>query len=132
MQTFASTANRSNTTSTSELTIDGLILSRQQQHLLSLSATIRGGEILTIMGPSGSGKSTLLNWLTGMLPAGFSAEGQLHLNGQNITTKCSTLNVQCKNGQQKIFSTTFPAPNIPQKYSAQNIQQKRCITNAHY
>ena len=36
MQTFASTANRSNTTSTSELTIDGLILSRQQQHLLSL------------------------------------------------------------------------------------------------
>ena len=91
MQTFASTANRSNTTSTSELTIDGLILSRQQQHLLSLSATIRGGEILTIMGPSGSGKSTLLNWLTGMLPAGFSAEGQLHLNGQNITTTASHL-----------------------------------------
>ncbi|PKH98163.1 ABC transporter ATP-binding protein, partial [Shewanella sp. 11B5] len=71
--------------------MDGLILSRQQQHLLSLSATIRGGEILTIMGPSGSGKSTLLNWLTGMLPAGFSAEGQLHLNGQNITTTASHL-----------------------------------------
>ncbi|MBB1318665.1 ATP-binding cassette domain-containing protein [Shewanella sp. SR43-4] len=71
--------------------MDGLILRRQQQGLLSLSATIRGGEILTIMGPSGSGKSTLLNWLTGMLPAGFSAEGQLHLNGQNITTTASHL-----------------------------------------
>ncbi|QDE33169.1 ATP-binding cassette domain-containing protein [Shewanella polaris] len=71
--------------------MDGLILRRQQQNLLSLSATIRGGEILTIMGPSGSGKSTLLNWLTGMLPAGFSAEGQLHLNGQNITKTASHL-----------------------------------------
>ncbi|MEZ8186454.1 MULTISPECIES: ATP-binding cassette domain-containing protein [unclassified Shewanella] len=91
MQTFASTAKSSSTTTASVLTIDGLILRRQQQGLLSLSATIRGGEILTIMGPSGSGKSTLLNWLTGMLPAGFSAEGQLHLNGQNITTTASHL-----------------------------------------
>jgi putative thiamine transport system ATP-binding protein len=91
MQTFASTANVSSTVTTPMLTIDGLILCRQQQGLLSLSATINGGEILTIMGPSGSGKSTLLNWLTGMLPPGFSAEGQLHLNGQNITMTASHL-----------------------------------------
>ncbi|WP_445946656.1 ATP-binding cassette domain-containing protein [Shewanella sp.] len=91
MQKIASSAKGYNSAATSMLTIDGLILRRQQQSLLSLSATIRGGEILTIMGPSGSGKSTLLNWLTGMLPPGFSAEGQLHLNGQNITTTASHL-----------------------------------------
>ncbi|MCL1113285.1 ATP-binding cassette domain-containing protein [Shewanella basaltis] len=91
MHTQAISANHSDTAATSALTIDGLILCRQQQHLLSLSATIRGGEILTIMGPSGSGKSTLLNWVTGMLPVGFSAQGQLHLNGHNITTMASHL-----------------------------------------
>lgn len=91
MQTFTTRTNVSSTTTASVLIIDGLILRRQQQSLLSLSATIHGGEILTIMGPSGSGKSTLLNWLTGMLPADFSAEGQLHLNGQNITTTASHL-----------------------------------------
>ncbi|SUI59126.1 ATP-binding cassette domain-containing protein [Shewanella baltica] len=91
MQKIANTAKGANTAATSTLTVDGLILRRQQQGLLSLSATICGGEILTIMGPSGSGKSTLLNWLTGMLPLGFSAEGQLYLNGQNITTTASHL-----------------------------------------
>ncbi len=90
MQTFARSATAANT-SPSILSIEGLVLRRQQQRLLAVSATIGGGEILTIMGPSGSGKSTLLNWLTGMLPAGFSAEGQLHLNGENITTTASHL-----------------------------------------
>jgi putative thiamine transport system ATP-binding protein len=91
MQTLANTANESQGAAPSSLRIDGLILQRQQQPLLSLSATIYGGEILTIMGPSGSGKSTLLNWLTGMLPAGFSAQGQLYLNGQNISSTASHL-----------------------------------------
>jgi putative thiamine transport system ATP-binding protein len=76
---------------TPSLKIDGLVLRRQQQTLLSLNQTINGGEILTIMGPSGSGKSTLLNWLTGMLPKGFSATGNLYLNGQNITDTASHL-----------------------------------------
>ncbi|AZG74295.1 ATP-binding cassette domain-containing protein [Shewanella livingstonensis] len=73
------------------LIIDELVLHRQQHELLSLNETIKGGDILTIMGPSGSGKSTLLNWLTGMLPKGFSATGKLYLNGQHITDTASHL-----------------------------------------
>lgn len=74
---------------TSSLVIEQLTIQRQQQVLLSLNETIAGGDILTIMGPSGSGKSTLLNWLTGMLPKGFSAKGNLYLNGQSITDTAS-------------------------------------------
>jgi putative thiamine transport system ATP-binding protein len=36
------------------------------------------------MGPSGSGKSSLLNWLTGTLPSGFNASGEVWLNGISI------------------------------------------------
>lgn len=87
MQTFVNTAQQQGKSAiNSHLTIEGLVLSHQQQPLISLDASIYGGDILTIMGPSGSGKSTLLNWLAGMLPAGFSAQGQLYLNGKNITT----------------------------------------------
>ena len=43
------------------------------------------------MGPSGSGKSTLLNWLSGMLPTGFSAQGALYFNQYDITTQPSHL-----------------------------------------
>ncbi|MDD8059465.1 MULTISPECIES: ATP-binding cassette domain-containing protein [Shewanella] len=70
---------------TSSLVIEQLTLKRQQQVLLSLNETIAGGDILTVMGPSGSGKSTLLNWLTGMLPKGFSASGDIYLNEKKIT-----------------------------------------------
>jgi len=71
------------------LQIENLQIMREQSVLLSLNETIKGGEVLTIMGPSGSGKSTLLNWLSGMLPHGFNAQGQLYLNGNNITTAVS-------------------------------------------
>ena len=37
------------------------------------------------MGPSGSGKSSLLNWLTGTLPHGFTATGEVWLNEQNVS-----------------------------------------------
>ena len=67
------------------LQIENLTILRDKTPLLSLNETIKGGEVLTIMGPSGSGKSTLLNWLTGMLPKGFNADGNVHLNGVNIT-----------------------------------------------
>ena len=62
-----------------------LHLSRQQQPLLSLSAEIPAGEVLTVMGPSGSGKSSLLNWLAGLLAPQFSASGQVFLEGKDIT-----------------------------------------------
>lgn len=68
----------------SSLEIKNCELYRQHELLLSLNEQVKGGEILTIMGPSGSGKSSLLNWLTGTLPSGFSANGEVWLNGKNI------------------------------------------------
>lgn len=68
----------------SSLEIKNCELYRQHEQLLSLNEQVKGGEILTVMGPSGSGKSSLLNWLTGTLPSGFSANGEVWLNGKNI------------------------------------------------
>lgn len=68
----------------SSLEIKNCELYRQHEQLLSLNEQVKGGEILTIMGPSGSGKSSLLNWLTGTLPSGFNASGEVWLNGKNI------------------------------------------------
>ena len=68
----------------SSLEIKNCELYRQHELLLSLNEQVKGGEILTIMGPSGSGKSSLLNWLTGTLPSGFNASGEVWLNGKNI------------------------------------------------
>ncbi|MGO3424095.1 MAG: ATP-binding cassette domain-containing protein [Pseudoalteromonas distincta] len=68
----------------SSLQIKNCQLYRQNELLLSLNEQVNGGEILTIMGPSGSGKSSLLNWLTGTLPSGFKATGEVWLNGKNI------------------------------------------------
>lgn len=69
----------------SSLQIKDLQLYRQGTLLLSLDEQIAGGEILTIMGPSGSGKSSLLNWLTGILPNGFTATGEVWLNDKNVS-----------------------------------------------
>ena len=69
----------------SSLQIKNLQLYRQGELLLSLDEQIAGGEILTIMGPSGSGKSSLLNWLTGILPNGFTATGEVWLNDKNVS-----------------------------------------------
>ena len=69
----------------SSLQIKNLQLYRQGELLLSLDEQIAGGEILTVMGPSGSGKSSLLNWLTGILPNGFTATGEVWLNDKNVS-----------------------------------------------
>jgi len=68
----------------SSLEIKNCELYRQDEQLLSLNEQVKGGEILTVMGPSGSGKSSLLNWLTGTLPSGFNASGEVWLNGKSI------------------------------------------------
>jgi putative thiamine transport system ATP-binding protein len=68
----------------SSLEIKNCELYRQHEQLLSLNEQVKGGEILTVMGPSGSGKSSLLNWLTGTLPSGFNASGEVWLNGKSI------------------------------------------------
>ena len=49
-----------------------------------LSLNLNAGEIGTIMGPSGVGKSTLLDAIAGHLPAGFTCQGQVILNGRNL------------------------------------------------
>ena len=52
--------------------------------LLTFSAVVRPGEILSVMGPSGIGKSTLLAALTGNLPPEFHCSGSVFLNGRNL------------------------------------------------
>ena len=69
----------------SSLEIKNLQLFREDKFLLQLDEQIEGGDILTIMGPSGSGKSSLLNWMTGTLPSGLSATGEVWLHDQNIS-----------------------------------------------
>jgi putative thiamine transport system ATP-binding protein len=53
--------------------------------LLKLDATVRPGEVLTVMGPSGVGKSTLLAFVGGFLGHDFHASGQILLNGRDVT-----------------------------------------------
>lgn len=60
------------------------IATPQRVLLHDLSAQVRAGEVLAVMGASGSGKSALLAWICGALPAGLSASGTLRLDGRAI------------------------------------------------
>lgn len=67
------------------LQISGLTLRREGRPLFGpLSFTVTPDVPTTVMGPSGSGKSSLLNWLIGMLPEAFTAEGVARLGGTRI------------------------------------------------
>ena len=50
-----------------------------------VTLTVAAGAVTTIMGASGVGKSTLINFIGGHLPADFEAEGQVVLNGHDVT-----------------------------------------------
>lgn len=69
------------------LQLDNVALSAPgaRKPMLTLTAEVGAGEILSVMGPSGVGKSTLLAWLTGTLAPGFRATGRAVLNGRDIT-----------------------------------------------
>ena len=67
------------------LSLKGIMISRRGTPLLSVSHDIGSGEVLTVMGPSGVGKSTLLAFITGTLAPDFHAEGEIWLDGHNIT-----------------------------------------------
>lgn len=67
------------------LELRGVTIAKGDHRLISIDRRIAPGEILTIMGPSGAGKSTLLAYLTGTLPPEFRAEGQIWLDGEEIT-----------------------------------------------
>ncbi|MGH8275902.1 MAG: ATP-binding cassette domain-containing protein [Steroidobacteraceae bacterium] len=50
-----------------------------------LDISIKAGEIVSLLGPSGAGKSSLLAFLCGVLPRDFTAQGQVLLDGQDLT-----------------------------------------------
>ena len=53
--------------------------------LAPLSLTVAAGQVTTLMGPSGCGKSSLLAYICGALDPGFTASGEVLLNGAAIT-----------------------------------------------
>lgn len=68
-------------TSNTGLTLDALTIAQGGTPLLSLSAHVPPGTVLSVMGPSGVGKSTLLAAITGTLPPAFTMTGDIRLNG---------------------------------------------------
>lgn len=67
------------------LTLRDVQIALGAEILLSLSAEIAPGSVLTVMGPSGSGKSTLLAYVAGFLDPAFSAKGSVLLDGSDVT-----------------------------------------------
>ncbi|MDW5315838.1 ATP-binding cassette domain-containing protein [Rhizobium sp. PL01] len=70
---------------TDGLHLEAISIALNGRMLLSLSAHVRPGEILTVMGPSGSGKSALLAFIGGFLDPAFTARGHIVINGDNLT-----------------------------------------------
>jgi putative thiamine transport system ATP-binding protein len=67
------------------LRLDHLRITRRGAPLIALDATIRPGDVLSVMGPSGVGKSTLLAAIMGTLAPGFGLTGRVRLDGRDIT-----------------------------------------------
>jgi len=70
---------------TDGLYLDEISISLAGRTLLCLSATVRPGDILTVMGPSGSGKSALLAYLGGFLDPVFTGSGRVLIDGRDLT-----------------------------------------------
>ncbi|MCV9967288.1 ATP-binding cassette domain-containing protein [Pararhizobium sp. BT-229] len=70
---------------TDGLQLDEISIGLAGRMLLSLSAVVRPGDILTVMGPSGSGKSALLAYLGGFLDPVFTASGRILIDRDDIT-----------------------------------------------
>ncbi|MCY0149122.1 ATP-binding cassette domain-containing protein [Hoeflea sp. G2-23] len=67
------------------LVLDDVKIQLGDRLLVALSARVRRGETLTVMGPSGSGKSTLLAYLGGFLDPAFTASGSVRVDGVELT-----------------------------------------------
>lgn len=67
------------------LILDKVTIGLKNQPLLTLSARIDPGEVLSVMGASGSGKSTLLAFIAGFLDPAFTGSGNAWLDGTQIT-----------------------------------------------
>lgn len=70
---------------TDGLHLEAISIALNGRVLLSLSAHVRPGDILTVMGPSGSGKSALLANLGGFLDPAFTASGRILIDGDDLT-----------------------------------------------
>jgi putative thiamine transport system ATP-binding protein len=70
---------------TDGLHLEAISIALHGRPLLSLSAAVRPGDILTVMGPSGSGKSALLAYLGGFLDPAFTASGRILIDGDDLT-----------------------------------------------
>lgn len=67
------------------LSLRSVTIAKDGAPLLAVNHDIAPGDVLTVMGPSGVGKSTLLAFITGTLAPDFTAQGEVWLDGHNIT-----------------------------------------------
>ncbi|MCA1442264.1 ATP-binding cassette domain-containing protein [Ensifer sp. IC4062] len=67
------------------LTLADVTIRLSDRTLLSVSATVMPGEVLTVMGPSGSGKSTLLAFAGGFLDPAFRVSGRVLVGDRDLT-----------------------------------------------
>lgn len=69
----------------SGLEMEGVTIALEGTALISVTARVPPGEILTVMGPSGSGKSTLLSYVVGAPLPAFDARGAVRLGGRDLS-----------------------------------------------
>ena len=67
------------------LELRGVVIAIDGKQLLNIDCCVEPGEILTVMGPSGSGKSSLLAYIAGFLAPAFQAQGEVRVDGKDIT-----------------------------------------------
>jgi peptide/nickel transport system ATP-binding protein len=74
------------------LEVDGLSVERPRRDgadtiVTSVSLSLRAGETIGIVGESGSGKSMTARAITGLLPSGLVARGEVRYGGRNLLTQ---------------------------------------------
>ncbi len=67
------------------LVLRNLAISAGSIPIVAVNLMAQPGEITTLMGPSGSGKSSILAAITGTLPDGLTATGEILLGNQSLT-----------------------------------------------
>ena len=73
-------------TETTTLELDAVSIAIGVHSLfMPITATLTGGDCLTLMGPSGSGKSSLLAYVAGTLDADFTPHGRVRMGGVDVT-----------------------------------------------
>jgi putative thiamine transport system ATP-binding protein len=68
----------------SGLCLSEVVIRLVQRCLITVTAEVAPGAVLTVMGPSGSGKSTLLSFVGGFLDPVFDASGTVSVDGVDL------------------------------------------------